>query len=108
MFNLIRIFKPTLIYTKYPELIMDLGMTNKEVFSTPPVLNPIFLTSTNATCITCSILLFWRKIFFSYDFAHNLKKDIFSDNLQFFQDSWKLDSIKNPKYYDYFDLRFFK
>ena len=87
MFNLIRIFKPALIYTKYPELIMDLGMTNKEVFSTPPVLNPIFLTSTNATCITCSILLFWRKIFFSYDFAHNLKKDIFSDILQFFQDS---------------------
>ena len=35
---------------------MDLDMKNKDVFSTPPLLNPIFLTSKNATCITCTLL----------------------------------------------------
>ena len=74
---------------------MDLSMTNKEVFSTPPLLNPVFLTSTNASCITCSILLFWRKKFFSHDFAHNLKKDIFSEILQFFSGFVKI--ILNKK-----------
>ena len=56
VFNVMKIFKLTLIYAKYTELIVDPDMTNKEVFSTPPLLNPIFLTSTNATCITCTII----------------------------------------------------